>query len=232
MPAERISRRTLLYGTAGAGAGLVLPRGVLARPEKEEELRWALVADTHINGSPEVGVVRDILSRTAPHAMIFAGDLAHRDGQREAYTRLLGLAYPLCEAGMHVHWLLGNHDNREHFLDAAFANCKPELTVRDHYARIVQRAGVRWFLLDSLIRPNHTPGALGEAQMAWLRRELDADQRTPAIVVLHHNVDEQGGQLAEGKAFFDLVCSTPQVKAVFQGHNHVYEMREVEGFIS
>jgi 3',5'-cyclic AMP phosphodiesterase CpdA len=122
-----------------------------------------------------------------------------------------------------------NHDNREHFLDAAYANRKPELAVEDHYARVIERGGVRWFLLDSLIRPNHAPGEVGAAQMAWLRRGLDADKNKPAILVLHHNVDEEGGQVVDGKALFDLACSHRQVKSVFQGHNHVYETREVQG---
>jgi 3',5'-cyclic AMP phosphodiesterase CpdA len=203
---------------------------------------WAMVADPHIDLSAEVSerggnmgerfkrVIRDILEGDGlPSGVIVAGDLAHREGQREAYTRLLGLAYPLRQAGIDVYWLLGNHDNREHFLDAAYAGRNPELPVRDRYARIVQRDGVRWFLLDSLIRPNHAPGELGREQMDWLRRELDADPRRPAVLVLHHNVDEQGGHLVDGKEFFELARSKPQVKAVFQGHNHVYVTREARG---
>lgn len=242
MPTNRISRRALIRATAGASAGLWMPHPVLAATENRSRLLWALVADTHIDASSEVSerggnmgdrfklVVRDILaSKERPAGVMVNGDLAHRDGQREAYTRLLGLAYPIRQAGIDIHWVLGNHDNREHFMEAVFADRRPKLPVEDHYARVVERGGVRWFLLDSLIRPNHTPGELGAAQMAWLQRELNADKDTPAVLVLHHNIDEQGGQLVDGKALYELACSNRQVKAVVQGHNHVYETRQAEG---
>ena len=236
------SRRSFLRGVAVIGVVLLLGRSSLAELPKRDGAWWALAADTHMDASAEVSerggnmgerfklVVKDILASEKPIAgVIVNGDLAHRDGQREAYTRLLGLAYPLRQAGIDVHYVLGNHDNREHFLDAVYSGRKPKLAVPSHYARVIERGGVRWFLLDSLIRPNHAPGELGAEQLAWLKRELDADKRTPAVIVVHHNFQENPGSLVDGKALFELVCANRQVKAVFQGHNHVYETREIEG---
>jgi len=237
-----LSRRSLLYGAAGVGAGVLLSKTGLAEAVKPKGAWWALAADTHMDALAEVSerggnmgerfklVVRDILESKEPIAsMIVNGDLAHRDGQLEAYTRLLGLAYPIRQARIDVHLVLGNHDNRDHFLDATYSSRKPKEVVPSHYARVIERGGVRWFLLDSLIRPNHTPGEIGAEQMAWLKRELDADKRTPAAIVVHHNFQENPGSLVDGKSLFEMVCANRQVKAVFQGHNHVYETREIEG---
>jgi 3',5'-cyclic AMP phosphodiesterase CpdA len=242
MSIHLLSRRSLFRGAAGVGASVLLSRAGLAEAVEPKGAWWALAADTHIDPSAEVSerggnmgerfklVVRDILASKEPIAgVIVNGDLAHRDGQREAYTRLLGLAYPIRQAGIDVHWVLGNHDNREHFLDAAYGSRRPKLAVPGHYARAIQRGGVRWFLLDSLIRPNHAPGELGAKQLAWLKRELNADKRTPAVIVVHHNVQENPGSLVDGKALFETACANRQVKAVFQGHNHVYETTEIEG---
>lgn len=213
---------------------MLLPGRGVARENRKQGVWWALVADTHINRSPGVSerggqmderlrlVVRDILSSEEPlKGVIVNGDLAHRDGHPEAYTRVLGQVYPWRQAGLEVQWLLGNHDNREHFLQAAYGSRIPDLPVEGYYTRVIERGGVRWLLLDSLIRPNHTPGALGPAQLAWVRKKLDEDRRTPAILVLHHNFDESGGQLEEGRELFDLVRTSRQVKAVFQGHKYL-----------
>ena len=74
--------------------------------------------DTHEN-------LRRALSRLArlevpPHVIVFTGDLADR-GEPKAYARLREIVEPAAAAfGAQVVWVMGNHDEREHYARELF----------------------------------------------------------------------------------------------------------------
>jgi hypothetical protein len=87
-------------------------------------------------------------------------------------------------------------------------------------------------ILDSLDEVDVTPGRLGERQLDWLARTLDADTTTPTLVLLHHNLAVVPGGLADTPAFLALTLPRRQVKAIFYGHSHRWEhVREPIGFM-
>ncbi len=154
-----------------------------------------------------------------------AGDCAFNHGTPGDYAMLKTLFHPLREAGLPMHIALGNHDHREHFL-AAFPDAKTDSTeaagVPGKHVSVLETPHANWFLLDSLNQTNVTPGVLGEAQLAWLAKALDARPDKPALVVAHHNPDETAGGmgLTDTKALFAVLMPRKQVKAYVFGHTH------------
>jgi 3',5'-cyclic AMP phosphodiesterase CpdA len=82
------------------------------------------------------------------------------------------------------------------------------------------------FLLDSLDQTNHTPGVLGEAQIRWLGEALDARKGKPALVFVHHQPDDRPNPsgLTDTKPLLDTLLPRRQVKALFYGHTHVWDV--------
>jgi 3',5'-cyclic AMP phosphodiesterase CpdA len=232
-----IPRREFLRRSLLAGAGLLTAPRLLSAGEAVDPHAWALLADTHIAANPgEVrrGIVMarhfeqvstEILAlRQPPAGALIAGDLALNSGELCDYTTLRRLLTPLRAGPGSLHLALGNHDHRGHFL-AAF----PETTIRErplatHVVAVVRAARANWFLLDSLEKTLATPGWLGETQLAWLARALDANARKPAIVVLHHNLDaSSSGALKDTPALLEVLRPRRQVKACVFGHTHVWK---------
>ncbi|GMU22391.1 MAG: hypothetical protein AMXMBFR13_24770 [Phycisphaerae bacterium] len=246
------TRRALLKDAAVASAALLMGgceaahrRGDADQAESggpPAEVCWALVADTHVNPSAEAtergqnmhdnfrAVVRDALQ---PHrkiaGMIINGDIAHRRGDSGAYRLILELLAPVRRSGIDLRLAMGNHDNRDHFLSAFPDEQQRPPHVAAKHVEAFNTGPVRMIVLDSLIRPNHTPGELGVEQLHWLGSTLDAQPRIPTLLFVHHDLGESGGSLQDTPALIELITPRRQVKAVFQGHNHEYSFREVEG---
>lgn len=252
MPISSTSRRAFLKAVAGTGAGLLVARHGLAGRETDDRVCWALVADTHISANPdkvERGgkiserlrlVVRNVLgSRPRPVGMIINGDVAYQKGRREAYATLMRLIQPIRRAKIDLHVAPGNHDDRANLLaaipsirspttapasspsgPAATQPATPALPA-DKHVTVIDSGPVRLVLLDSLLRPDVIKGRLGNEQLSWLAETLDAEKNTPTILFLHHNLGPGAG-LEDSDALLKVIRPRRQVKAVFQGHNHVY----------
>jgi len=234
-----VTRRGFLGTVAAGAASLAVGRGIQAR---EDARGWyALVSDTHIAADPATvareqtmarnleAVVADVLARKGSPLGIFVdGDLAMKNGQPEDYQTFLALTNPWTSARLPVHLTLGNHDDRGHFSTALKIGPETEAVVSKHVS-IVDGPGLRFLMLDSLDQPNVTPGILGDAQIAWLGRTLDARPETPTIVFLHHNPSERPGALADTQAFLDALVPRAQAKAIVFGHTHVWSVKEQDG---
>ncbi len=175
-------------------------------------------------------VAREILAEDArPAGVMIAGDCAFMRGMPGDYAMLRQLLVPLRTAGMPVHLALGNHDHRENFL-AAFPDAESAVAdgpqVAGKFISVVETRHANWFLLDSLDKTNVTPGALGEAQLAWLAKALDARPDKPALILAHHNPDQtvKPSGLTGTDAFFDVLLPRKQVKAYFFGHTHCWNV--------
>lgn len=238
-----ISRRKFLAGSLATGVGLLLPRSVWAA-DKADPNRWALVSDTHVWGDRD-RVQRGVKSvekfmlagrqiaalDPLPAGMIIAGDFAAIEGKPDDYAVLAEEVGAIRKAGLPVHVALGNHDHRENFY-AAFPEAVPEgkPTVADKHVSIVQSPLANWFLLDSLDVTNSTPGVLGEAQLQWLGKALDAHADKPALLVAHHPPLSFGANgLQDSEALYEVIVPRKHVKAFFFGHTHSWKIAKHEG---
>ena len=236
-----LNRREFLRGSAAAAAGVLTFRCAAAEGAKADPHRFVLLSDAHVSANPaEVSqdvnmtdnfrrVVAEVLAeKVQPAAAFLNGDCAFHVGLKDDYHQLATLLDPLRQAGLPLHLSMGNHDDREHFA-AALADYRPrEQPVAGHYVAVVLAERVNWFLLDSLQHTNQTPGELGQEQLAWLAKALDAHTDKPAIVLCHHNPDLLSlvpglvKGLIDTKPLLDTLASRKHVKALVFGHTHVW----------
>lgn len=238
-----IRRRDFLAGTLAAASGLVLPRRVFADEPRTDPNLWILMADIHVPEDRErvldgikaaknlelaVEQIRGLSPR--PAGAIVAGDCAILYGESGDYATLGELIEPLRRDGIPVHFALGNHDNRARFL-AAFPEAEKQAAADPDalgkFVSVVETPHADWFLLDSLNPPDQTAGRMGEAELAWLARALDARPDRPALLVAHHNPDAErkNAGLFDTEAFFRTILPRKQVKAYFFGHQHCWSVR-------
>jgi 3',5'-cyclic AMP phosphodiesterase CpdA len=234
--AGRTTRRDFLASLALGSVALTVADPA---PAGDEDGPWfALVSDTHVPanmGQKAFGqipaenlriVVADILSRPRrPEGVLINGDLALKDGKPGDYAALLTLLEPLRRAGLPVHLTLGNHDDRGHFREAIRGLIPAGSTVEEKYAGAFDVLGRRFLLLDSLDEVDKVPGRLGEAQLAWLGRDLDAHKGVPTLVFVHHPPHpnpraKRPDALLDGGALLGLLKPRTWVEALVYGHTH------------
>lgn len=198
--------------------------------------RIAILNDTHIGGRhPASASIPTHLRETVawlvalerrPAAVVINGDLALNDGQPADYDHFERLIAPLGEAGIPVHLTLGNHDNREVFYNMPKLKGPADMPVVSKHVSVVTLPKANLFLLDSLKGSRVAQGLLGEEQLAWLRRMLDAHADKPALVFAHHNPRLGGeerhfpGGLEDSEPLWEVLVSRPHVKAYVHGHIH------------
>lgn len=232
-----ITRRQFL---AASAAGLLGVHNLRAAPATDEHL-WALLSDPHIDAQRATvsrgakmadkltANVKEVLALpTLPANVLINGDCALRLGLPADYATFKDLIKPLREAGLPVHLTLGNHDDRGAFRTALEADVKSERPVADRNVSIVRSSRANFFMMDSLDVVDKAPGKLGDAQLAWLAKVLDANADKPAIVCVHHNMNEQRPEsaLIDTKALLSVMTPRKQVKAYVFGHTHVWSVKE------
>jgi len=238
-----ISRREFLRRTLVAGAAFATLPTLAAVGRKTDADVFALLSDIHIAGDQTTvqrgvnmaehlrTVGRELLAqRRNPAAVFITGDCALGDGQVVDYESLMQLLDPLRSAGMTVHLALGNHDQRENFRKII----KPASSaVASHQASLIRSRRANWFVLDSLEKTLQTPGLLGEDQLAWLGKSLDANPELPALVLIHHNPGKDGWVegLKDTAELFEVIRPRRQVKAFIYGHTHDWKVSQDESGI-
>jgi hypothetical protein len=177
------------------------------------------------------GVVRDVLERpTLPTATLINGDLAFNTGETADYGAFAQLVMPLRATGIPLHLALGNHDHRTRFWSALETDKSVVPPLVDRQVALLRADRVNWLMLDSLDKTMSTPGVLGNAQLDWLARTLDAEPRKPAIVMVHHNPTPAGAKpsLVDTERFMSILRPRRQVKAYFFGHTHRWSVTRDE----
>jgi len=223
-----ISRRTFL-AAAAAGAPLLS-----LKARSASETHWALLSDTHIPADvdnvyrgfkPHNNLKRIIpeVVDAKPEGALICGDLARLEGLPEDYKNLRSLLEPL-SSKTPIAGLLGNHDNRENFL-GAFGPQAGAQTIKDRHVSVIETPHVRFINLDSLVKPNSTPGFLGRAQRQWLAAYLAGSSKTPTVIAVHHTLEDSDGALMDAPRLFDVIAPHANVKAVFYGHSHEYSFK-------
>lgn len=241
-----VSRREFLRRSLLTGAGLFVSPSLLAAAKQANPHAWALFSDIHIAADRNRVLRGIIMARhfeqaaaevlALPHrpaGLLVSGDLALNSGETADYVTLKEMLTPIRAAQMPVHLVMGNHDNREHVLATFPETAGQERPVTPHIVSVIRSPRANWFLLDSLEKTLSTPGLLGEAQLAWLAKALDAHRNRPAILVLHHNLDAKNGAFAlkDAPRLFEVIRGRSQVKACVFGHSHVWRVWQDESGI-
>lgn len=235
------SRRDFLKRTLLASAGLALVPELFAVTRRTDANAWALLSDTHISADPakiarEINMTRHFTTAAKevlelpqrPAGVFVCGDCALNSGELGDYQQFTKLLEPLRDGGLPLHLALGNHDQREHFWSALPRKDATKRTVKDRQTALVKAPNVNWFILDSLEKTLQTPGSLGETQLGWLAKALDANKRKPALLLIHHNPGTEGniGGLKDTEALFEVIRPRKQVKAWVYGHTHTWRIKE------
>ena len=238
-----ISRRHFIRFTIAGGAAIAFPSGLGWAAALGDPNRVALLSDVHIAADPlahERGVVMfdhfekvraEVLGLAMPPTAVFInGDCAYHNGETGDYHTLLGLLKPLRERGLPLHLAMGNHDNREHLWQNIPDSEAHAGDLSDKQFMVVELNRANIFMLDSLQRTNFTPGALGQKQLQWVCSALDARKTKPAIVMVHHQPDERENPegLTDTKALLEALLPRRNVKALFYGHTHHWDVKQRE----
>jgi Icc protein len=234
----RPTRRQFLAAAGTAAASVTFARTATSSQAPARPLRLALLSDTHIPANPAeryrgfspvdnlAKVVPQVVATPVDGALI-GGDLARLQGLPEDYARLRELLAPIVDK-VPTGLVLGNHDHRTNFRQAfpAAAGTQPPLANKHTSTR--EAGGLRFVLLDSLLAPDVTPGQLGSAQRAWLGEQLTRTP-TPTIILVHHTLGGNDGELVDAERLFELLRPHRHVKAIMFGHSHKYEVTERDG---
>lgn len=138
--------------------------------------------------------------------IIITGDLTHW-GEPQAYTALRDA---LTDLPGPVRLLIGNHDDRDHFL-SAFPDHPRDENGYINYAEDLD--GIRLIYLDTTAPRTHA-GHFGADRIAWLDAQLNDCHH--ARLFMHHNVMTLG-QPAEDKIAL-VEADRPAVAAVLKQH--------------
>lgn len=240
---QPVDRRRFLTLASQSFAALTLStglRGLGGEPAANDgPAHLALLSDTHIPADPKNGY-RDFLPQenlktvvpqvaaVRPDGVILNGDAARLSGELADYDAVKALLAPLA-AQSPIFIGLGNHDDRENF-EKTFQRPSGDLQkVSGKHVLVIDRPGMRFIVLDSLLHVNKTPGHLGKAQRLWLGQYLEAADDRPVVIFVHHTLGDGDGELLDVEALFKLVRPQRKVKAIVYGHSHKYAFAEDDG---
>jgi 3',5'-cyclic-AMP phosphodiesterase len=234
------NRRTFLSASALGSVALGIsgcrgPQGHVSAGK----LHVALLSDTHIPGDRKNGsrgfnpwenlqmIVPEVVE-VRPRAVLLNGDAARLEGTMDDY-RELRLALEPIAAIAPIYIGLGNHDDRANF-NKTFPSAQVlRANVADKHVLVLDEPFLRILLLDSLLYTNKTAGLLGRKQRLWLAEYLATTSDKPVVIFVHHTLGDEDGELLDARRLFDIVQPHKQVKAIFYGHSHVWEIKQRDG---
>lgn len=224
-----MSRRRFVGGTAAMMAAAVGAAAPFTRSKADfDENLTALIADPHVGGKPAPAymlkrlraIVADImkLDRLPRRAVLF-GDLAWLVGRVADYEASAPALKALQDAGVELAFGMGNHDNRDSFLEV-WPDRGRESPVPGRIVSVTRLPHADLLMLDTLapgkFGVNAIPGGLDKTQQEWLSASLPKWPR-PVIVCAHHPIHE----LTVGKRpLCELLAECPSVAGYIHGHNH------------
>lgn len=244
-----IGRRAFLAGGSLVltAAGLVRPAGAFAGEEPAGGVRFGLVTDLHYADKPPAGTrhYRESLPKLAEAAGRFGKD-------RPAFVAELGdlidaaasvdteLAYlkridkEFAAISKDRHYVLGNH-------------CVDTLTKDEFLGGVGQpksyysfdRGGVHFVVLDACFRSDGKPygrknskwtdANVPAAELDWLKEDLKATTKK-AVVFAHQRLDVANNHGVRNAAAVRAVLEgSKRVLAVFQGHSHKNDYKDIAG---
>lgn len=212
-----------------------------------ESIRFGLVTDLHYADKPPAGTrhYRESATKLAEAAAEFRkskvdfvvelGDLidaAATVDDELAYLKTIDQEFSAIARDRH--YVLGNH-------------CVDTLTKAEFLKAVGQdqsyysfdRRGIHFIVLDACFRSDGTPygrknfewndANVPQQEMDWLRDDL-RQASGPVIVFAHQRLDVSNSYGVKNNAEIRKILETSgKVQAVFQGHNHVNDLKEVGG---
>lgn len=243
MGLQPLGRRAFLKGSTL----LLAATGRSISGSARQSARFGLFTDVHHADKPESGTryYRESLSKLREGATEFGkrkvdflvtlGDLVDAAPTREQERAWLGQAVQLLRgAGLPAWFVLGNH-------------CVQTLTKAEFLAGAGQRqsyfsfdtGGVHFIVLDACYRKDGV--AYDAGNFDWKDTDIPPDEREwlagdlaktnrPAIVFVHQRLDDAGVHgVASAAGVRRVLEQAGTVKAVFQGHSHQNDYREING---
>ena len=243
----RLGRRAFLRnGTLLLAASTASPSWLLAR-EGESKFRIGLVTDLHYSDKPPAGSrhYRETLGKLDEAAGQFAdadldfvvelGDLIDAADSVEQERQWLSRVNKNFRAiSKDRHYVLGNHCvytlTTDEFLDGVGQK-------QSYYS--FDRSGFHFVVLDSCFRTDGTPygrknfrwtdANIPQAELDWLAADLKATDR-PVVVFAHQRLDVSTSHGVKNCPAVRRILEAPgKVLAVFQGHSHRNDLKEIGG---
>jgi 3',5'-cyclic-AMP phosphodiesterase len=225
-----------LSGAWSAATGAELPLALQPQPS----LKVALLSDTHIptdsdwrqakNQQSPVEHLKEVVRQVAGSGCencIVTGDLARLNGDLGDYQNWQTLMSPIF-AKMPVHVAMGNHDLLKNYYQVFSKPTEKIAAVKDKHVLVIEKAGLRFVVLDSHVEGNSALGLLGKVQRQWLERYLNGEDPRPVFVFLHHALSDADTDLLDTDRLLNILLPKRQVKAIFYGHSHCYSHAQIE----
>jgi 3',5'-cyclic AMP phosphodiesterase CpdA len=159
--------------------------------------------------------------RPRPAAIVASGDLVDR-GEAEEYEELRRV---LAGCEIPVYFALGNHDQREPFLQA-FEGPYARKDEHGFVQYAVDFGPMRMVVVDTL-EDDTQEGGFCENRAAWLTRTLDAEPHKATALILHHPPIPSGIQWMDPEPnapwiqrLAEVLRGRDQVKVLMCGHVH------------
>ena len=245
-----INRREFIKGSLVLGGSAISTALTVEGRESVglDPSRVALLADTHISSDPNrvypgtkwpgspvkesehesvnmaqclADVAKNVIAlNPRPAHLIINGDCAMSRGTEAEYKELLRLVQPIRAAGITVHVTIGNHDNREKLWKLLPFLKKEQMGIQ---AGVIELPHANLVLLDS-----GRKGILGDKQLNWLAKELDARLDKPALVFGHYNPYPNRGVrpikgMSDGSTLLKLLAKRKHARAYLYGHTHEWQ---------
>lgn len=193
--------------------------------DKDENL-VCIISDLHCNPDEYQEAklrrtVADILTLDPLPANVLAlGDVAYLQGRHHEYVRLKEIVSPIEAAGIKLTMAMGNHDRRKQFSEV-FPEKAAESLVKDRLVFLVETPRADIIVLDSLQESypdpdvGIVPGAIDDAQKAWLQDTLNSYSSKPVFVTAHHALNETGIKA--------MLVDSPTCCGYIHGHLHYWQ---------
>lgn len=146
--------------------------------------------------------------------VLATGDIAQSPAM-ETYARFYQL---LSTLGAPQHWLQGNHDLDQLFLDGSIPHdC--------HSPNVIAQGNWRIIMLNSS-EDHQVAGYFSRQELEWLQDALQSTIGFHTVVALHHHPIAVGSRwldahmLTESFQFWRMIEQYPQVRSVLHGHVH------------
>lgn len=247
----RLGRRAFLKNStlllAASGLGLNRVTAGLADADAAPKCRVGLITDLHYADKAPAGSrhYRETLDKLAeagrqfsqqsPDFVVELGDFIDAADSVDAEKQYLKrIQREFSAISKHRHHVLGNHCvhtlTKEEFLGGVERE-------RSYYSFDV--AGFHFIVLDACFRSDGTPYGrknfqwtdpnIPAAEVEWLEGDLK-ENRKPTVVFAHQRLDVSNHYgVKNAAAIRALLEASGHVRAVFQGHSHQNDYRDIAG---